>query len=116
MTYGSVRQGILRGVTNTIGGLEAGVLEMTHEAVITYLLRYALVAAGSCIPPDLFRRVNTREVNVASRKVGGLGRPTQFKSLHFTAETATFAHLYVRYCAEFLDACLRAHNNTIRKG
>ena len=55
-----LRQGILKKVTSTHWGLEIGVLKMTHDAIITSLLRYALVLTGSCFPPDLLKRTNTQ--------------------------------------------------------
>ena len=61
-----LRQGILEKVAGTKWGLEVGVLKMTHDAVITSLLRYALVVTGSCLPPDLFRRANTQIINKAA--------------------------------------------------
>ena len=83
---------------------------MTHDAVITSLLRYALVITGSCFPPDLLRRINTEVVNIVARKIGGLSRSTRIESLHLVVGAAAIYDLYVRHCADFLDACLRAAN------
>ena len=115
VTKARLRQGILGKVAGTKWGLEVGVLKMTHDAVIISLLRYALVVTGSCLPPDLMRRLNTQVVNVAARKIGGLSRSTRIESLHFSVGTTTVYNLYVKHCAEFLDASLRANNSSIGK-
>ena len=110
-----MRQGILSRVAGYKWGLETGILRMTHDAVIGSLLRYALVLTGSCLPPDLLRKINTQVVNIAARKVGGLSRSARIESLHYTVGTTTVYNLYVRHCAEFMDACLRAPNSTVNK-
>ena len=69
-----VRHGTLNRVANTQWGLELGVLKMTHDAVITSLLRYALAITGSVAPPDLFAKRNSQVVNTATRKTGGPSR------------------------------------------
>ena len=79
---------------------------MTHDAGITSLLRYALVATGSCCSPDLIRSASTQIVNIAARKA-------RSESLHFIVGTDAIYNLYVRHCADFLDACLRVSNRTI---
>ena len=86
---------------------------MTHDAVIGSLLRYALTFTGSCFPPYLMKRINTQIVNIAARRIGDLSRSTRIESLHYTVGTTTIYNLYVRHCAEFLDASMRANNSTI---
>ena len=87
---------------------------MTHDAVITSLLRYALSLVGSCLPSDLFRKVDTMIVNVAARKIGGLSRTTRIESLHFLAGTFSMSNLFAIHCAELLDLCLRATGSHIK--
>ena len=112
-TKAQLRQSVLKKVANSAWGVEVGVLKMTHDAVIVSLPRGALTATGSCYPPDIMRSVKTQIVNIAARKIGGLSRGARIEALHFTVGTATIFNLYVRYCAEFLDACLRVGESTI---
>ena len=56
-TRARVRQGILRRVARTMWGLETAALRITHNAVITSLLRYGVVLVGSCAPGDLCNKM-----------------------------------------------------------
>ena len=109
-----VRQGLLSRVARSSWGLEWGVLRMTHDAVITSLMRYALCIVGSCLPTDLFRKLDTMIVNIAARKIGGLNRTVRIESLHFLSGTKSMSNLFAIHCAEFLDSCLRAANSDIK--
>ena len=51
------RQGILAKVARVTWGLNSAALRVTHDALITTLLRYGLVLTGSCWPDDLMRRL-----------------------------------------------------------
>ena len=59
-----LREGVLSKVADTRWGIEAGVLKIAHDAVITSLLRYGLVVTGSRSPSDLLHRINA-----AARKI-----------------------------------------------
>ena len=107
-----LRQEILAKVSRQGWGLEAGLLQITHSAVITSLLRYRLVVQGSCMPPDLFGRIETNIVNTAARRITVLDRSTRVEVLHFLTATYSFANLYVLHCAEMIDAGLRATGST----
>ena len=76
-------------------GLETGVLRMTHDAAISRLLRYALVVAGSCFPPEIMCSVNTQIVNIAAREIGGLGRSARIESLPFATGASAIFNLYI---------------------
>ena len=110
-----MRQGILSRVARCKWGMDTGVMKMTHDAVITSLLRYALTITGSCIPPDLMRKLNTQIVNIAARKISTLSRSTRIESLHLATGTSTILNLYIKHCAEFLDSCLRARECSTNK-
>ena len=101
-----MRQGILSTATKRDWRLEIGLLKMTRDAGISSLLRYALVATGSCYSPDLIRSAN-------ARKIGGAARSARSESLHFSAGTDAIYNLYARHCAGFLDACSRVSNSAI---
>ena len=88
-------------------------MRMTHNAVITSLLRRALGITVSCRPPDLLRRVDTQIVNIAARKIGGLSRSARTEGLHLALGPSAIYNSYMRHSAEILDASLRAHNSTI---
>ena len=71
---------------------------MTHDAVITTLLRYAVSLVGSCLRADLFKQVDTMIANVAARKIGGSRRSARIESLHFLSEASTMSNLFVVHC------------------
>ena len=115
ITKASVRQSILAKVANYHWGLEAGLLHITHNAVIGSILRYALVMTGSAMPPDLIKKMNTQIINIAARRVSGVSRTARIECLHFAINTATFLNLYVKHCAKFMDECVLAQSSQIRK-
>ena len=82
-------------------GLLAQVLQITHDAIITSLLRYGWVMLGSCLPPD----------RMEARRISGLGRSVRLESLHFPAATRSYVNLYIIRCAEMIDAVLRTENS-----
>ena len=82
-------------------------------AMIVSLLRYGQVVIGSCLPQDLFLKMETHLANVAARRVGGVDRSTRIEALHFLAGTMSYRNMYVMHCAELMDASLRAHRRTI---
>ena len=88
---------------------------MAHDAVITSLRTSALESTGSCLPRNFLRGVNAQIANVALRSIGGLSRGTRVESLHLVVGAAAFYNLYVKHCAEFLDACLRASDSSIKE-
>ena len=108
------RMGVLARLARFKWGLETGVLKMTHESIVTSLLRYGLVISGSCMPPDLMAKMETHVANVAARRVGGMDKSTRIETLHFLANTQSYRNLYVMHCADLLDATLRAHNSTVQ--
>ena len=87
---------------------------MTHDAVIVSLMRYAMGFVASCLPGDLFRKLDTMIINIAARKIGGLGRTTRIEALHFLSGTLSMSNLYAIHCAELLDSSLRAANSHIQ--
>ena len=64
------RMGVLARLARRKWGLDTVVLKMTHDSVVTSLLRYGLVITGSCMPPDLMAKTETHVTNVAARRVG----------------------------------------------
>ena len=108
-------QRILAKVANYRWGLEAGLLHITHNAVIGSILRYALAMTGSVMPPDLVKKMKTQIINIAARKVSGVSRTARIECLHFAINTATFLNLYVKHCARHMDECIRANSSQIRQ-
>ena len=109
----AARQCLLTRVTSCHWGLEVGTLHITYNAAINSLLRYALAITGSVFPLDLVRRINTKVVKIAYRKIGRVGRTARIESPHFVMNAATVMNLYVPHCAAFLDGCARAQSNAI---
>ena len=109
-----VRHSILSKVANSKWGLEAGTLKITYDAVVLSLLRYSLIFTGSCLPMDLAAKVDTRIVNISARKMLGVDATIRIESLHFLAGTRSYNNMYIMNCAKMIDACLRAHNSTIK--
>ena len=81
---------------------------MTYDAVIVSLMRYAIGFVASCLPGDLFRKPDTMIINIAARKLGGLGRTTRIEAVRFLSGTLSMSNLYAIHCAELLDSSLRA--------
>ena len=91
------------------------ILQITHDAVITSLLRYGLVVVGSCLLPYVVSRIDACIVNVAARRITGLDGTVRLESLHFLASTSSYQNLYMLHCAEFADAVLRAEGSSAKK-
>ena len=70
---------------------------MTHNAVISSLLRYALAATGSSLPPDLTRRVKPQIVGTARPRGGGPSSGARNECFQFAAGATTVFNLYVRH-------------------
>ena len=113
LTKAQIRQGILNTVAGSSRCLEVGVLRMTHVAVITSFLQYALTVTGPVLPPDFLRNLNTQVANVAAREIGGMSRTIRIESTHYLLGTDSVYNLYLRRCAGFLDQCLRASGSSI---
>ena len=79
------RQGILTRAANAFRGLEWGVLRTTHDSVICSLVRYALGLVETCLPPDLFAKIDTRIPNIAARRITGLSRSARIEPPHYQA-------------------------------
>ena len=88
---------------------------MTRDAEADSLLRHALAVTGSCFAPDLRRRINTQVVNVAARGIRGHSRSARIESLHFAGGATAAYKSYVKHCAEFLGARLRAGKSSINR-
>ena len=109
-----LRQGILAKLARTTWGLETSVLRITHDALISSILRYGLTIVGSCCPDDLANRIDVAIINVAARRVSGLPLSTRIEVLHFISGTHSYRNLYVQHCAVFLHQCLQGHDSQIR--
>ena len=70
-TRAQIRQAILKKISSHRWGAEIGVLEITAESVIGSHLRYGNVITGSCMPPDLIRKVDIQVISVAARRTCG---------------------------------------------
>ena len=64
-----IRQAILRRIGNTNWGVEVGVLKIAADSIIGSLLRYGSAIFGSCMPPNLIRKIDTQVINAAARGV-----------------------------------------------
>ena len=96
LTRAQLGQGILAKLARSTWGLETSALRITHEAIITSLLRYGLVVFGSCCPDDLANRVGAAITNTAARRISGLPQSTRIEVLHFLAVAHSFRNLYMR--------------------
>ena len=54
-------------------GLETGILCTTHNFLLVSLLRYGLVAEGSGLHAEDFRKLEVRHTDIAARRGLGLG-------------------------------------------
>ena len=82
------------------------ILRVTHDALISILLRYGLAVLGSCAPDDLINRLETQVINIASRRITGLPINARIEALHFEAGTHSMRNLYPTHCAIFLRNAL----------
>ena len=108
-----VRQGILSRVARCAWGLESTVLRLTHDALVTSLLRYAMAVVGSCAPDDLINRIDTTIVNTAARRVSRLPLSTRIETLHFLSGTYSYRNMYTQQCAMFVHRARSAHGSAI---
>ena len=95
-------------------GLDASVLRVTHDALISSLLRYGLVLTGSSLPDDLMNKIDKGVVNVASRRIAGLPRITRIEALHFASGTHSIRNLVTQHRGHFLHLVLECHASGIR--
>ena len=96
-------------MARTSWGLDASVLRVTHDALMTSLLRYGLVFTGPGFPDDLMNRIDTGVINVASRRITGLPRITRKKAPHFALGTHSIRNLSTEHCGHFLFLVLERH-------
>ena len=113
-TRAQIRQAILRRIGNANWGVEVGVLRITADSIIGSLLRYGSVVFGSCMPPDLIRKIDTQVINVAARSICAADRSMRIETLHFLTGVHNFRNQYLVRCALMLDSILRASNSGIR--
>ena len=85
---------------------------MTHGAVVTSLMRYGSVIAGSCMPLEFVAKMETHPTRVAARRIGGMERSTRTEGLRFLAATTSYKNMYFVHCAELADSALRADGST----
>ena len=78
------------------------------------LLRYGNVIMGSCMPPDLIRKIDTQVINVAARGICGADRSIRIETLHFLTGVHGIRNQYVVRSALMLDSILRATDRSIR--
>ena len=109
-----VRQGLLARVASSVWGLGTTVRKVTHDALLTSLLRYELIVMGSCLPDDLIDKVDTLVVNTAARRAVGLIRITGIEALRFLAGTHSARNLFILQCAQALHATLMCDNRGAR--
>ena len=114
-TKAQVRQGILSKVSRCTWGLEMTILRLTHDALITSLLRYAMVVVGSCAPDDLINRIDTTIINVAARRISRLPLSTRIETLHFLSGTNSYRNMYIQQCAMFVRRARSAHGSAIER-
>ena len=108
------RQGILSSVAHRGWGLETAVLRITHDALVTSLLRYGLNILGSTMPEDLINRIDVLVINPAARRITGLETHTRIEVLHFLAGTQSYRNLYVCHSASFLHSSMMVPGSQIR--
>ena len=109
-----LRQGILARAAVASWDLDALVLKVTHDALITGLLRYALVLTGSGLPDDLLNKIDSWGVNVASRRILGLPLITRIEALRFLAGTRSIRNLYAQLRGKFPHTLLLRHDSGIQ--
>ena len=108
------RQGIMASVARRGWGLETAVLRITHDALITSLLRYGLSVLGSCVPDDLINRIDVLVINPAARRITGLESHARIEVLHFLAGTQSYRNLYICHLATFLHSSLMVPESQIQ--
>ena len=87
---------------------------MTHDALITSVLRYGLGVLGSRPPDDLMNKIELRVANVASRRITGSPCITRVGALRFVAGARSARNLYWQHCGHFLHSALLRNDSGIR--
>ena len=111
VTRAQMRTGILATQARTTWGLEISVLRITHDAIITSLLRYGLEAVGSRCPDDIANRIDAAIINTAARRISGLLLSTRIEGLRFLAGTHSYCNFFILHCAAFLHQGLLNQNS-----
>ena len=93
-------------MARTPWGVDTTVLKVTHDALITSILRYGLVLTGSGLPDDL--------LNMASRRITGLPFFRRVEALHFISGTRCLRNLYSQHCGVFLHSILLSHDSGLQ--
>ena len=110
-----IRMAVLARVAGSSWGPETGMLRLTHEALLTSLVRYGWAVIGSGIHEERMLALNTRIVNVAARKVAGASRSERRGALHAAAGVLSAQNLLLMHCALSLDRTVRAYGSSIRE-
>ena len=89
-------------------------LRLTRDTLITILTRFGVVLTGF----EAFRQqivaLETRVVNIAARRIRGVGAMARLMILRIVAGVFSVRNLYILSCALCLDPTLRAFRSPIR--
>ena len=86
-------------------GLETDILQITHDAIITSLLRRGLLVTGSSIPPELLSTIGTNVTYVAARRILGLDRTVRIETLLFLAAASSYQNLTSNAARKWSTPC-----------
>ena len=67
------------------------------------------------MPGDLPARIDVRNIHTASSRIAGLSVFTWIEALRFLAHAPSIRSLYIRRCAEFLNAAPRSNKSGIQQ-
>ena len=108
------RHGIMARLARSSWGLEVGVLRTAHTALLTSMVRYALVTVGSGAYEAHLQRLETQHANISARRITGISRSARLMTLHMCADVRLVRNLYTRQCALLLDRALRASSCSLQ--
>ena len=81
LSQAKIRHGVMFTIARSNWGLKTNVLRQTHVALLISIMRYALPTVGSGLYEADFRRIETKHVNVAARRIVGIGRSARRETL-----------------------------------
>ena len=109
-----IRMGVPPRVSGFVWGFGTNVLRMTSNALITSLWRYGLAVTGFMAYEQSLSKVDTVVINVAARRILGVGPSARLPALRSTAGAKSIRNLWFQLCAELSDSSLRVTNGAIQ--
>ena len=88
-------------------------LRLTCDDLLVGLVRFGLLLVDTGVHERPFRPLRTGFINVAARRIPGIGRSPRIPLLHLVAGVVTPLNPYILGCAQGLDGALRPQSSPL---